>query len=567
MKRRVHPEEMWEPHKFMTSLNFSMPHNITSQKVFKYIMMVVIIVAAFSCVSLLSSRVSDGNLYKKSSEWHFHERNSRLRRDDDSEFRGMSASLPHISQAFSTPFTDQTVGEEGVIVPVFFHVYSIGQSLQCLTQELLSQSLVDPVFQWTGPNGLITKESQRFIFTDNGNLLFDTIYVVDSGNYTCNLTYTLDLKRISTLVRYTVYVYHNPKKSVRLEADFYTTKCNNNEITKFEKHLQKQLEDAVHDLQCEVHHWNSACHSIKPSKTPLSHIFNFQFIVFPFALGWADQCNDSQCDQQSEDRVKKAYTRIRSFIEDYPFKGKFQNIQYIANSLNGVKVDHCKPGFGKNIITSDKCVGCCVACPPGHFSARQDTICTPCAFGSFNKHYGKTECTNCPRNEATDRSGATSQQECHWIMYPWILPVASSVGTCIFLIILLIICWKYRKSPMQRKCVQVKKGEVKQQVKTLANIIRSVDLLEQKSKLRPSEFIVRHSPKHRVGFSDDQCIALLSDTDTETCKTSGSLQSGESTCPESSFEECRSPCTSDEPCFISRNSTPQKVAAFLRHGR
>ncbi|XP_043546161.1 uncharacterized protein LOC122549946 isoform X2 [Chiloscyllium plagiosum] len=525
MKRRVHPEEMWEPHKFMTSLNFSMPHNITSQKVFKYIMMVVIIVAAFSCVSLLSSRVSDGNLYKKSSEWHFHERNSRLRRDDDSEFRGMSASLPHISQAFSTPFTDQTVGEEGVI------------------------------------------ESQRFIFTDNGNLLFDTIYVVDSGNYTCNLTYTLDLKRISTLVRYTVYVYHNPKKSVRLEADFYTTKCNNNEITKFEKHLQKQLEDAVHDLQCEVHHWNSACHSIKPSKTPLSHIFNFQFIVFPFALGWADQCNDSQCDQQSEDRVKKAYTRIRSFIEDYPFKGKFQNIQYIANSLNGVKVDHCKPGFGKNIITSDKCVGCCVACPPGHFSARQDTICTPCAFGSFNKHYGKTECTNCPRNEATDRSGATSQQECHWIMYPWILPVASSVGTCIFLIILLIICWKYRKSPMQRKCVQVKKGEVKQQVKTLANIIRSVDLLEQKSKLRPSEFIVRHSPKHRVGFSDDQCIALLSDTDTETCKTSGSLQSGESTCPESSFEECRSPCTSDEPCFISRNSTPQKVAAFLRHGR
>ncbi|XP_072431850.1 zona pellucida-binding protein 1-like isoform X4 [Chiloscyllium punctatum] len=316
MKRRVHPEEMWEPHKFMTSLHFSMPHSITSQKVFKYILMVVIIVAAVACVSLLSSRVSDGNLYKKSSEWHFYERNSRLRRDGDSEFRGMFASLPHTSQAFSTPFTDQTVGVEGVIVPVFFHVYSIGQSLQCLTQELLSQSLVDPVFQWAGPNGLITKESQRFIFIDNGNLLFDTIYVVDSGNYTCNLTYTLDLKRISTLVRYTVYVYHNPKKSVRLEADFYTTKCNNNEITKFEKHLQKQLEDAVHDLQCEVHHWNSACHSIKPSKTPLSHIFNFQFIVFPFALGWADQCNDSQCDQQSEDRVKKLHVHLDTSVQD-----------------------------------------------------------------------------------------------------------------------------------------------------------------------------------------------------------------------------------------------------------
>ncbi|XP_038653801.1 uncharacterized protein LOC119966349 isoform X1 [Scyliorhinus canicula] len=553
---------MWEWLKFITK-----SQNVTSQKVFKHVIAVVIIVAALAYVSLLCSQVSDGNLYKKNSEWHLHKRTSRLRRDDDSIFQGILASLPDTSsQSISTPFTDQVIGAEGEIVAVFFHVYSVGQTLQCLTKELSSQSLVDPKFQWIGPNGLITKESQRFVFTDNGNLLFDTIYVVDSGNYTCNLTYTLDLKRITKLVRYTVYVYHNPKKSVRLEADFYTTKCNNNEITKFEKHLQKQLEDAVQDLQCEVHHWNSACHSMKSLKSPLSHIFNFQFIVFPFALGWADQCDDLECDQQSEDRVKKAYTRIRSFIEDYPFKGKFQNIQYIANSLNGVKVDHCKPGFGKNIITSDQCVGCCVACPPGHFSARQDTICTACAFGSFNKHYGMTECTNCPRDEATNRSGATSQQECHWIMYSWILPVASSVGTCIFVIILLIICRKYCKSPIKGKYVQVKKGEVKQQVKTLANIIRSVDLLEQKSKLRPSE-CVRHSPKHRVGFSDDQCVGLLSDTDTETCKTFGSLQSGETTCPESSFEECRSPYTSDEPCFISRNSTPQKVATILRHGR
>ncbi|XP_055512317.1 uncharacterized protein LOC129709771 [Leucoraja erinacea] len=300
----------------------------------------------------------------------------------------------------------------------------------------------------------------------------------------------------------------------------------------------------------------------------MSHIFNFQFIVFPFALGWADQCNDTYCDQQSEDRVKKAYMRIKSFIEDYyPFKRKFQNIDYIANSLNGVKVDHCKPGFGKNIITSIHCEGCCVACPPGHFSARQDTICTPCAFGSFNRHYGKTECTNCPHDEATNRSGATSQQECHWIIYPWILPVASSIGTCILFITIFILCRKYRKARMKGKYVQVKDEEVKEEVKSLANIIKSVDLLEQKSKLRPSEFIVRHSPEHRVGFSDDQCIDLLSDTDTETGKTFDSLLSDETTCLETSVEECRSIYTSDDSCFMSRSSTPQKLEAVFRHGR
>ncbi|XP_069769401.1 zona pellucida-binding protein 2-like isoform X2 [Narcine bancroftii] len=516
----------------------------------------------------LFERNLDANIWQKNTELYLH---GRLKRNEDNRLQAKFLMPPDTSRQ---AYKGQVIGVEGEIVPVFFHVYSVGQTLQCLMKDLLPQSLVDPKFEWIGPNGLITEESQRFVITDNGNLLFDTIYVVDSGNYTCNLTYRLDLKHIKRLVRYIVFVYHNPKRSVRLEADFYTTRCNNNEISKFEKHLQKQLEDAVQDLQCEVHHWNSACHSIKPTKTSMSHIFNFQFIVFPFALGWADQCNDTQCDQQSEDRVKKAYTRIKSLIEDYPFKRQFQNIDYIANSLNGVKVDHCKPGFGKNVITSIQCGGCCVACPPGHFSARQDTICTPCAFGSFNKHYGKTECTNCPRDEATNRSGAISLQECHWIMYPWILPLASSIGTCIFLIIIWIICWKYCKTPMKGKYVQVKEEEIKGEVKTLGNIIKSVDLLEQKNLSRPSEFIVRHSPKHRVGLSDDQYIGLLSDTDTETCKQFDSqkarmfqCQSDETTCPESSVEECRSPYTSDNSFSMSQSSTPQKLEAIFRHGR
>uniref|UniRef100_A0A4W3JR19 Tyrosine-protein kinase ephrin type A/B receptor-like domain-containing protein n=1 Tax=Callorhinchus milii TaxID=7868 RepID=A0A4W3JR19_CALMI len=364
------------------------------------------------------------------------------------------------------------------------------------------------------------------------------------------------------MVRYTVYVYHNPKKSVRLSADFYTTKCYSKEITEFEEHLQKQLEYAVQDFQCEVHHWNSACHSITASKIPLTYMFNFQFIVFPFALGWADKCNNTQCEQQSDNRVKKAYTRIKSFVEDYPFNTMFPDIQYIANSLNGVKVDHCKPGFGKNIINDVQCVGCCVACPPGHYSARQDTICTPCAFGSFNKNYGRTECKNCPRNEATNRSGATSEEECHWIIYPWILPVASSAGTCILLLILWAICRRYRKKSRKEKYIQVAESEPKEQDHRLANIIKNVDLLEQKSKLKPSKHFIRHNPKHRVGFSDDQCLGLT-DTETETCITAGSPLSGDTmfhTEHETSSEGSRSP-------HSSRSSTPQNLAAILKHGR
>lgn len=291
---------MWEPRRIITTLQFTKAH-AANQKALKQVLMASIIIfsaIAYGLFHFLHTSDSDTNICQKNTELCLHKRSSRLKRDEDNTF-------PSSPDTSSQAFKEQVIGVEGEIVPVFFHVYSVGQTLQCLTRDLLSQSLVDPKFKWIGPNGLITKESQRFVITNNGNLLFDTIYVVDSGNYTCNLTYRLDLKQETRLVRYTVYVYHNPKKSVRLEADFYTNKCNNNEITKFEKQLQKQLEDAVQDLQCEVHHWNSACHSIKPSKTPMSHIFNFQFIVFPFALGWADQCNDTYCDQQSEDRVKK----------------------------------------------------------------------------------------------------------------------------------------------------------------------------------------------------------------------------------------------------------------------
>eukprot|EP00062_Callorhinchus_milii_P012530 gi/632959791/ref/XP_007895824.1/ PREDICTED: zona pellucida-binding protein 1-like [Callorhinchus milii] len=435
-------------------------------------------------------------------------------------------------------------------VAVFFHIYAVGQTLQCITKQLLSQSLVDPKYQWIGPKGKITKDSQRFIFTENGNLVFDTVYVVDSGNYTCNLTYVINRRAITTMVRYTVYVYHNPKKSVRLSADFYTTKCYSKEITEFEEHLQKQLEYAVQDFQCEVHHWNSACHSITASKIPLTYMFNFQFIVFPFALGWADKCNNTQCEQQSDNRVKKCF--------HLHLAGQISVIIHnVNNSLITVSKRINVYLYFLIVLFLLK-----VACPPGHYSARQDTICTPCAFGSFNKNYGRTECKNCPRNEATNRSGATSEEECHWIIYPWILPVASSAGTCILLLILWAICRRYRKKSRKEKYIQVAESEPKEQDHRLANIIKNVDLLEQKSKLKPSKHFIRHNPKHRVGFSDDQCLGLT-DTETETCITAGSPLSGDTmfhTEHETSSEGSRSP-------HSSRSSTPQNLAAILKHGR
>uniref|UniRef100_A0A8C3RSC0 Uncharacterized protein n=1 Tax=Chelydra serpentina TaxID=8475 RepID=A0A8C3RSC0_CHESE len=40
-----------------------------------------------------------------------------------------------------------------------------------------------------------------------------------------------------------------------------------------------------------------------------------------------------------------------------------EQIHYISGSLTGKKVDHCKPGFGKNINNNTLCPGCCGECP------------------------------------------------------------------------------------------------------------------------------------------------------------------------------------------------------------
>uniref|UniRef100_A0A452HP11 Uncharacterized protein n=1 Tax=Gopherus agassizii TaxID=38772 RepID=A0A452HP11_9SAUR len=51
-----------------------------------------------------------------------------------------------------------------------------------------------------------------------------------------------------------------------------------------------------------------------------------------------------------------------------------RQIHYISGSLTGKKVDHCKPGFGKNINNSTLCPGCCGECPSSSNSAPPPTL-------------------------------------------------------------------------------------------------------------------------------------------------------------------------------------------------
>uniref|UniRef100_A0A6I8PK21 Ig-like domain-containing protein n=1 Tax=Ornithorhynchus anatinus TaxID=9258 RepID=A0A6I8PK21_ORNAN len=260
----------------------------------------------------------------------------------------------------STPAPQQILGIEGSTVLVLIHSKEL--ILKCLTEKLMGQRMVDPKYRWTGPIGLITQESQRFILTDEGNLEFFNIHGSDSGNYICTIAYARGDRHITTEIHFLVY-------------------------------------------------------------------------VFPFALAYEDFCENSDCSN-STNYIKKAYATIEKSLEDRALDSVGgPKISYVLGSLTGTKVDHCKPGFGKNTQAnvSRVCPGCCVACPPGSYSARLETTCTLCAAGSYNKNYGQTSCKPCPGEQSSDRRGSQAEKECHRTLPIWAVILISFLGTGLIL--------------------------------------------------------------------------------------------------------------------------------------
>ncbi|XP_075442269.1 uncharacterized protein LOC142487239 isoform X4 [Ascaphus truei] len=168
-----------------------------------------------------------------------------------------------------------------------------------------------------------------------------------------------------------------------------------------------------------------------------------------------------------------------------------------------------------------------VACPPGKFSARLDTLCISCATGSFNADYGQTACINCPENEFSDRQGSSSIAECHVILPMWIIILISCIGTCLIGAIFCIILNKCCRRRLASQYIDTVESEMKRMLKRLAVIANEGDIQKQRSKLTNPLHKRTKLRKNNVAFSNKQSTRLLStdeskgeDTDKELSSTS-----------------------------------------------
>ncbi|XP_048366899.1 uncharacterized protein LOC125440873 [Sphaerodactylus townsendi] len=288
----------------------------------------------------------------------------------------------------------------------------------------------------------------------------------------------------------------------------------------------------------------------------------------------ADLCSSSQCEH-SINNIKEAYDKIRQLFEDQNIDSSHSdNLNYVPGSLTGVKIDHCKPGFGKNISTIDNntaCQGCCVTCPPGRFSAKHDTVCVPCAAGSYNDKYGQAACENCPKAQSSDGEGAQMERNCHRILPMWMAFSISSASTSLLLVTIWVVSTQCCKRTAAAQYVGEAESGLKKRVQNFANIASDADIQEQRNKLSPIKLQRKNQPKYKVDFLEEESVGLLSNDDvTEPSTSAGVSPSPEVTGPselESSFED-QSPDTLQKD--FSPNDLPpnqQKFASIMKEKR
>ncbi|XP_068787401.1 zona pellucida-binding protein 1-like isoform X3 [Struthio camelus] len=437
-------------------------------------------------------------------------------------------SLPDVPQ---TPH--QILGKEGSTVLVYVSINSKGFILKCLTEKLLKERINDPEYQWVGPMGLITKESQRLVLTEDCLEIYN-IHASDSGSYTCKVTYVHNDKHMVTEVHFMIYVYHKPGKSLHLASEFKTGSCETSAVVSFEKKLLEDLKKLIHDLQCGIQQWNVQCHAATDTTAMLTRKLTFHFV---------DPCESSDCENSSN-CIKKAYTRIQQFLRVLRSHYHSQQMHYIPGSLTGLNIDHCKPGFGKNITSSSICTGCCITCPPGRFSADYNTVCTLCAPGSYNEKYGQTACESCPKQHTSDRRGSKTASDCQRTLPIWIVFLIIPTGVILVLLISWVIIQPCCRRRLAAQYIEAE-SELKTKLKTFANIATVAEIRAQRRKLRsPAKYDRKHLRKNKCGCLQEESRGLLSNvTLTETSTPFGSDHSHNCTWPneaETSFEEDRS---------------------------
>ncbi|XP_071967587.1 zona pellucida-binding protein 2 isoform X6 [Engystomops pustulosus] len=235
-------------------------------------------------------------------------------------------------------------------VTVYVKMLKDSPFLACMDLDIAYKKIIDPTFFWVGPDGR-------------------------------------DLR-----------AYLEPDYMYQINARFTALPCSDLANARFALTLLSMIGEVITGLNCHLKNKYHKCHVTKAPKHSLQHELFVAFKVSPFSRGWDKECSISSyyCQKETNIRMEKAKTFIVEFfrMQSLVLKEEFVNIpeiNYIEHSLDIIRVDICRPGFGKNEVTHRDCPGCCVVCDPGTYSSDSSTRCEVCKDIEITS-YGATDC-------------------------------------------------------------------------------------------------------------------------------------------------------------------------------
>uniref|UniRef100_A0A8C5QTD7 Zona pellucida binding protein 2 n=1 Tax=Leptobrachium leishanense TaxID=445787 RepID=A0A8C5QTD7_9ANUR len=289
-------------------------------------------------------------------------------------------------------------------VKVYVKVKSNSPYLVCMDEDIAHKELLDPYVLWIGPNGRHLKGQSNTDITDTGKLVLKLFDKSMSGSYSCTLSYSSIADNLrneeQTFKSYSfiVLAYREPDYTYRISVRYTAKPCDQLANTRFFQDLVSVVQVVVDSLTCKVTDIVHKCHVVQNPEGNLKNELFISFSVSPFGHKWEDLCKEItfDCEDETNRRVQKARDLIEEFFTLQPMflKKEFAVvpvIKYIEHSMEIRRIDSCQPGFGKNEVTHNDCVGCCVVCDPDTFNSMNNDHCQVCKNIQV-PYYGATVC-------------------------------------------------------------------------------------------------------------------------------------------------------------------------------
>ncbi|XP_041499990.1 zona pellucida-binding protein 2 isoform X2 [Microtus oregoni] len=277
------------------------------------------------------------------------------------------------------------------MLKIYVKLHHKSPVLICMDINRANKEIVDPAYLWIGPNENKLQGNRQINITNTGKLVVKDFIESLSGLYTCTLSYktikaeTQEETTIKKRYDFMIFAYREPDYSYHMAVRFTTKSCVGRYNDLLFRVLKKILDNLISDLLCHVIEPSYKCHSVKIPEGDFVYELFIAFQVNPFAPGWKSVCNNSSdCEDATNRNILKARDRIEEFFRSQAYilhhhvNKSIPAMHFVDHSFQVVRIDNCRPGFGKNEGLHTNCASCCVVCSPGTFSPDADVTCQIC---------------------------------------------------------------------------------------------------------------------------------------------------------------------------------------------